>query len=105
MPLLRKDAGFIGKCGGLVVQRDDAGRSQHRLAQPAHAEQQQQYADRDLQPCQRDQAEAGSKHGDENRQQRQRRTGTGKGRPPSPHDPDSQNDRQGFDAFDRRSQK
>ena len=56
----------------LVVQRHQAGGAQHRLAQPAKAEQQQQDADRELQRLQRNQTEQRSERHDDHRQHAQR---------------------------------
>ena len=88
---------FAGKGGCLVVQRNESGGAQYRLAQPAHAEQQEQNADRNLQRTERHAVEQ-RPQGDNNERQHEKpgdRAETG--RPPAAHDGDSEHDGQGFD--------
>src|SRR5206468_2971780 len=62
-----QSVGLLSEGFRLVVERDGAGRSQDRFAQPAHAEEQKQDPDHKLEHGDRDDAERRTKEGDKRR--------------------------------------
>ena len=69
----------------LVVQRNDAGGAQDGLAQPAHAEQQQQHADHDLQQEQWNAVEQGAEQQHDENEHREPRRRSEASRAPAAH--------------------
>jgi hypothetical protein len=96
---------FAGEGGCLVVQRNDSGRAQYRLAQPAHAEQQEQNANRDLQHIERHAIKQPAQGDNNEREHEKARDRAETGRPPAAHDGDGKHDGQSLDRFDQRGQK
>ena len=89
----------------LVVQRNNPGSSQNRLAQPTHAEQQQQDADNDLKRMHRKTAKQWPKGKYDECEERKPRKGTYRCRTPTSDRDDREHDRQCFDRFDKRAQE
>ena len=88
-----------------IVQRDDPRSAQDCLAQPAHAEKQQQHADHELKEVQgnaieeRTEREHDQREGTEARERAQAR------RPPAAHGCNREHDGERFDRFDERTEK
>jgi hypothetical protein len=92
-----------GEGGALVVQRDDAGGAQDRLVQPAHAEEQQQDADDQLQQLERYRLERAAERGDQRGQRGEPRGGAEQRRAPAMDGADGEHDRERFDDLDEGS--
>ena len=103
--LLAEFGGLAGKSRRLIVQGNDARRAQNRLAQPAHAEQQQQHPDGELQEMQRDVIQERAERDDDCRQQRKPANRAEPGRTPAANGGDGEHDRQRFHRLDQRSQE
>ena len=103
--LLAQPGGLVGKGERLVMQRDDADAAQDRLAQPAHAEQEEQKADRELQRAQRHEAEQRPEGHDDQRQQHETGHGAERGRLPAAHGPNRKHDRERLHDLDDGAQE
>ena len=97
---------LVGKRRRFVVQRNESGGAQNRLAQPAHAEQEQQNADGDLQHVKRHAVEQRPERNDNQRQYGKPARGAPStaGRTPRT-DRDGEHNGQRFDRLDQRRQK
>ena len=87
------------------MQRDDSGAAQACLAQPAHAHQEEQDADSELQRMERNMVEQWSEQQDGAAQQRQSRPGAERGRAPAAQGRHGKHDRERLDHFDQRGQE
>jgi hypothetical protein len=96
---------FRWRSRALIVQRNDPHSAQNRLAQPAHAEQQQQNPDGDLQHVKWHATEQRAERDDNERQHRQSANCAECGRPQTAHDRHRKHNGERFDRFDQRSQK
>ena len=90
------------KAAILVVQQDVAAERNAGLAQPAHAEQQQQDADHELEEVQRYPVEQGAEGHHQQPERDQRRAGPDRREPPAAQGRDREHDRERLDDLDRR---
>jgi hypothetical protein len=97
--------GLLREGLGFVMQGDDAGRPQYGFAQPAHAEKEQQAADDELHAFERDARQRRAEHRDDHEKREKRRAAAAERVAPAAHRPDREDDRQGLDELDERSEK
>ena len=90
---------------GLVVQGDDAGGAQNGLAQPSHAEEQQQRADDKLHASERNPRQRRPEQGDGHEKREERRAAAAERAAPAAHRSHRENDRQRLDELDQRGEK
>ena len=103
--LVAKRSALPGKDRVLVVQGNEAGGAQHRLAQPAQAEEQQEDADDELQKMKGDAVEQGTQRCDQQGEKPQAGQGAEDSGPPATQRADGEHDREGLDDLDQRRPK
>ena len=87
------------------MQRNVSGGAQDRFAQPAHAEQQEQNADGDLQHIERHAIKERPERNDNERQRDETRERAEHGGPHAAHDSDREHDGERFNRLDQRCEK
>ena len=96
---------LVGKRQRLIVERDHARRTQDRLSQPAHAEQEEQDSDDELKEMERNAVKDRSERHHNDRQYGKACERARAGRAPAANGGDSQHDGQRFHRLDQRSKE
>ena len=98
-------AEFLAKAGGFVVQRDEPGGAQDRLAKPAQAEEQEHRPDDELEEMQGDAGEGAAEDEDDGGEDRDGGGYSEERGAPAAGGAYGEDDGEGFDAFDERGEE